>query len=98
MANVNKLGASVVTKAGRRLDGPAEQRLAADAAAGFDPAILGRRQVGRPSLSGRSGHSNRVDLRVDDQTYQAIQRVAARQDRKVSDVVREAIRRYLEAS
>ena len=98
MANVSKPRAPAVTKAGRRLDGTAEQRLAADAAAGFDPATLTRRQVGRPSLSGRSGHSNRVDLRVDDETYQAIQRLAAREDRKVSDVVRDAIRRYLEAS
>ena len=57
-----------------------------------------RRHAGRPSLSGRAGHSKRVDLRVDDQTYEAIQRIANQGNRKVSDVVREAINRYLEAS
>ena len=98
MSNVSKPRVLAVTKAGRRLDGTAEQRLEADAAAGFDPVTLARRQVGRPSLSGRSGHSKRVDLRVDDETYQAIQRLAAREDRKVSDVVRDVIRRYLDAS
>jgi predicted transcriptional regulator len=39
-----------------------------------------------------------VDLRVDDETYQAIRRIADQGNRKVSDVVRDAIRRYLEAS
>jgi hypothetical protein len=66
--------------------------------AGFDPATLTRRHAGRPSLSGRAGHSNRVDLRVDDETYQAIRRIADQDNRKISDVVREAIRRFLEAS
>ena len=88
-----------ITKAGTRLDPDYEQRLAADQAeAGFDPATLTRRHRGRPSLSGRAGHSKRVDLRVDDQTYEAIQRIADQNNRKVSDVVRDAINRYLEAS
>jgi hypothetical protein len=87
-----------VTKAGNRLDPDYERRLAAEAEAGFDPATLTRRHAGRPSLSGRAGHSKRVDLRVDDQTYEAIQRIADRDDRRVSDVVRDAINRYLEAS
>jgi predicted transcriptional regulator len=39
-----------------------------------------------------------VDLRVDDETYQAIRGIADQGNRKVSDVVRDAIRRYLEAS
>jgi predicted transcriptional regulator len=59
---------------------------------------LTRRQAGRPSLSGRAGHSKRVGLRVDDETYGAIQRIAERDHRRVSDVVRDAINRYLEAS
>ena len=88
----------VITKAGTRLDRDYEQRLAAEAEAGFDPATLTRKHAGRPSLSGRTGHSKRVDLRVDDETYGAIQRIAERDNRRVSDVVREAINRYLEAS
>jgi hypothetical protein len=86
------------TKAGTRLDPDYEQRLSAEAEAGFDPATLTRRHAGRPSLSGRAGHSKRVDLRVDDQTYEAIQRIADQDNRRVSDVVRDAINRYLEAS
>ena len=71
--------------------------MAREAEAGFDTSALTVRRVGRPSLSGRDGHSHRVDLRVDDVTYDSIQRIAHATDRKVSDVVRDAIRRYLEA-
>lgn len=85
------------TKAGTPHDPDYEQRLADEAEAGFDPATLTRRHAGRPSLSGRAGHSKRVDLRVDDQTYEAIQRIADQDHRRVSDVVRDAINRYLEA-
>ena len=86
------------TKAGTRLDPDYERRLAEEAEAGLDPATLSRRHAGRPSLSGRAGHSKRVDLRVDDETYEAIRRIADRNNRRVSDVVRDAISRYLEAS
>ena len=99
MAAVNRPGTErVTTKAGTPLDPDYERRLADEAEAGFDPATLVRRHAGRPSLSGRAGHSKRVDLRVDDQTYEAIQRIAQRGNRRVSDVVRDAINRYLEAS
>ncbi len=98
MARVNKKAPSTTPPAGARLDAGYEQRLAEEAEAGFDPSVLVRRQVGRPSLSGRTGSSNRVDLRMDDETYAAIRRIADQDHRAVSDVVREAIRRYLEAS
>lgn len=99
MATVKPTGEELaITKAGTRLDPDYEKRLAAEAEAGFDPATLTRRHAGRPSLSGRAGHSKRVDLRVDDETYGAIQRIAERDHRRVSDVVRDAINRYLEAS
>jgi Ribbon-helix-helix protein, copG family len=91
-------GKPVTTKAGTRLDAHVEQRLTEDAEAGLDPATLTRRHAGRPSLSGRAGHSNRVDLRVDDETYLAIRRIADQDNRNISDVVREAIRRFLETS
>ena len=77
MAAVKRGGSRpVTTKTGTRLDPDVEQRLAEEAEAGFDPATLTRRHAGRPSLSGRAGHSNRVDLRVDDETYEAIRRIA----------------------
>lgn len=85
------------TRAGVRLTDDYEQALTAEAEAGFDPAELTRRHAGRPSLSGRSGHSTRLGLRLDDDTYQTIRQLAERQHRNVSDVVREAITRYLEA-
>lgn len=99
MASVKRTGDEpAITKAGTRLDPDYERRLTTEAEAGFDPSTLTRRRAGRPSLSGRTGHSKRVDLRVDDQTYEAIQRIADQDNRKVSDVVRDAINRYLEAS
>jgi hypothetical protein len=91
-------GKPQTTKAGTRLDAGVEQRLADGAEAGFDPTTLTRRHAGRPSLSGRPGHSNRLDLRVDDETYEAVRRIADQDNRKISDVVRDAIRRFLEAS
>jgi hypothetical protein len=91
-------GKPLTTKAGTGLEPAVEKRLAEEAEAGFDPATLTRRHAGRPSLSGRAGHSNRVDLRVDDETYEAIRRIADQDNRKISDVVRDAIRRFLEAS
>src|SRR6266511_1057197 len=88
VAAVKRTGTTpATTKAGNTVDPDYERRLTAEAEAGFDPATLARRPVGRPSLSGRAGHSNRVDLRVDDETYQAIQRIADQGNRKVSDVV-----------
>jgi len=90
-------GRGARTASGGSLDAEAERQLREEAEAGFNPDRLIRRPVGRPSLSGRAGHSNRVDLRVDDATYQAIRRIAEAHNRKVSDVVRDAIRSYLAA-
>jgi hypothetical protein len=98
VAAVKKSDGPTITKAGTRAEPDYERRLAEEAEAGFDPATLSRRHAGRPSLSGRAGHSKRVDLRVDDETYEAIRRIADRNNRRVSDVVRDAINRYLEAS
>jgi hypothetical protein len=99
VATVKRAGGTpATTKAGAILNPDYERQLTAEAEAGFDPSTLTRRPAGRPSLSGRAGHSHRVDLRVDDETYQAIRGIADQGNRKVSDVVRDAIRRYLEAS
>ena len=48
MATVKRTGGTVTTKAETRLDANAEQRLGAEAGAGFDPATLTRRHAGRP--------------------------------------------------
>ena len=41
-----------------------------------------------PACPVASGTENRVDLRVDDETYSAILRIADQNNRKISDVVR----------
>lgn len=86
------------TRAGTELTADYEEQLAAEAEQGFEPAELARRRAGRPSLAGGSGHSSRLGLRVDDDTYESIRRLAESQHRNVSDIIREAIHRYLEAS
>lgn len=86
------------TARGTRLTRAYEQQLAAEAEAGLDPAQLTSRRVGRPSLTGRPGKSRRLDLRVDDDTFAAVHALADRQQRPISEVVREALRRYVDAS
>jgi hypothetical protein len=100
MAAVNKPARArrPVTRAGTPVGGESEQALAHEAEKGFDPAGLTRRRAGRPSLSGSPGHSTRLGVRLDGDTYQSIRRLAEHQHRNISDVVREAIDRYLEAS
>jgi Ribbon-helix-helix protein, copG family len=87
-----------VTRRGAPLDAAYEDALAHGAGEGFDPAALVPRRAGRPSLSGNPGHSTRLGVRLDDDTCQGIRRLADHQHRNISDVVREAISRYLEAS
>ena len=100
MAAVNKRARArqPVTRAGTTLGEEHEKAMAREAEEGFDPAELVRRRAGRPSLSGGLGHSTRLGVRLDDDTYQSIRRLAEHQHRNISDVVREAISRYLEAS
>lgn len=74
-----------------------EEQLVAEAEAEFELSELTPRRVGRPSLSGRPGRSRRLDLRVDDDTFAAVHELAEREQRPVSDVVRDALRRYVEA-
>jgi len=52
---------------------------------------------GRPSRGVRAT-PRAWAFRLDDDTYQSIRRIAEHQHRNISDVVREAINRYLEAS
>lgn len=85
------------TRAGTPLTPEYERELQREAEAGFDPATLQRRRPGRPSLSGRAGRSRRLDVRVDDDTLNALKKLARSQDRAVSDLVRDALNRYLAA-
>lgn len=86
------------TASGTKLTRKYEEQLEAEAEAGYGLDELTPRPVGRPSLTGRPGKSRRLDLRVDDDTFAAVHELAEREKRPVSDVVRDALRRYVDAS
>lgn len=86
------------TVAGTVLTRAYENQLAAEAEAGFDLSTVQVRRVGRPSLNGGAGKSRRLDLRVDDEIFDAVHELAEREQRPVSEVVRDALRRHLDAS
>lgn len=97
MARIRRTVRTLRTAQGTRLTPGYEEQLRAEAEAGYDVDELIRRPVGRPSLTGRPGKSRRLDLRVDDDMFVAVHALAEREQRPVSDVVREALRRYVEA-
>jgi len=86
----------LTTASGTRLTPEYERRLLREAERGYnsDELVLVT-GPGRPSLSGRKGHSHRLDLRVDDATYEAVRELAEERQVAVSEIVREAIARYL---
>jgi len=75
-----------------------EKQLVEEAEAGIDLSALQPRKVGRPSLNGRPGKSHRLDLRVDDEIYVAVHDLAERQQRPVSEIVRAALRRFIDGA
>ncbi|WP_189171728.1 ribbon-helix-helix domain-containing protein [Pilimelia anulata] len=80
-------------KGGAPLTPEAEAALLAEAEAGYDPAILvPRKAPGRPSLSAGGGTSHRINVRVDDEIYEVLQRVARDSGRRPSELVREVLR------
>ncbi|MHB8328466.1 MAG: ribbon-helix-helix protein, CopG family, partial [Acidimicrobiales bacterium] len=64
-----------------------------EAEAGYDLGSARRVRVGRPSLG--KGISPRLDLRVEPELANALHKRAKKEHRSVSDVAREALRRYL---
>src|SRR3954470_13887828 len=69
--------------------------MADEAAAGLDVAKL-RRRPGRPSMG--SGPADTLPVRLDPELRQALDDRAAAEHTTASDVVREALRRYLKVS
>lgn len=86
---------ALTTRTGTPLTSRYEAELVAEAEDGFDPGALVRRRVGRPSLSGVPGRASRLDVRVDEATRAAVRRLAHEQNRRVSDVVRDALHDYV---
>lgn len=72
---------------GRRITEEYAHRAAADALASAGP--------GRPSLTGAKASSPQVTFRVTPQLRERADAAAAKQGRRVSDLAREALERYL---
>lgn len=82
------------TKAGVEMTNDMLDKLAATAAAGLDVAEL-RRRPGRPSME--SVPADSLPVRLDPELRRAVEERAAAEHNTASDVVREALRRYLRA-
>jgi hypothetical protein len=67
--------------------------LVAEAEAGYDPATLRPRRVGRPSLG--SGTSPRIQFRVSPVVYEAAQEVARAEHRTLSELARTLLEDYV---
>ena len=82
------------TKSGEEITPEVADALAAEAERGYDLSKATRQHVGRPSLAG-TGASPRLSFRMTPDLYRAAQRRAKKEDRSVSDLVREAVARYV---
>ena len=88
---IRKVG--IRTKDGAVLTPEVEAALLAEAESGYDPeALVARKLPGRPSLSAGGGTSHRINVRVDDEIYDVLQRVARDSGRRPSELVREVLR------
>ncbi len=85
------------TKAGTEITPEIADALAAEAERGYDLSKARRRQAGRPSLAG-GGASPRLSFRASPDLYRAAQKRAKEEDRSVSDLAREAVARFVNAS
>lgn len=83
------------SKGGDELSPEVLGALAAEAEAGYDLGTAKRRRVGRPPLSARKGPARRLGIRVEDELADQLKDLARRQNRDVSEVAREALRRYV---
>jgi len=91
MADPKSFGRS---KAGVELTDEVLERMADEAEAGLDLARL-RRRPGRPAMG--SGPADALPVRLDPELRKAVDDRAAADHTTASDVVREALRRYLKA-
>jgi len=91
MADPKSFGRS---KAGVELTDEVLERMADEAGAGLDLARL-RRRPGRPAMG--SGPADALPVRLDPELRKAVDDRAAADHTTASDVVREALRRYLKA-
>jgi hypothetical protein len=83
------------SKAGVELTDKVLQRMAEEAETGLDVTKL-RRRPGRPSMG--SGPADTLPVRLEPELRKAVDDRAAKDHTTVSDVVRDALRRYLKVS
>ena len=83
------------TKTGVELTDDVLEQMADEAEAGLDVTKL-RRRPGRPPMG--SGPAETLPVRLDPELRQALDDRAAAENATASDVVREALRRYLKVS
>ena len=82
------------TRAGVELTEEMLDRMAQEAEVGLDVSKL-RRRPGRPAMG--SGPADTLPVRLDPELRKAVDDRAAAEHTTASDVVREALRRYLKA-
>lgn len=82
------------TKSGVELTDEVLDRMAEEAEAGLDLSKV-RRRPGRPAMG--SGPADTLPVRLDPELRRAVDERAAAEHTTASDVVREALRRYLKA-
>ena len=83
------------SKSGVELTAEVLDRMAEEAEAGLDVTKL-RRRPGRPSMG--SGPAGTLPVRLDPELRRAVDERAEAEHTTASDVVREALRRYLKVS
>ena len=83
------------SKAGVELTDEVLERMAAEAEAGLEVTKL-RRRPGRPAM--RSGPAETLPVRLEPELRKAVEDRATADHTTASDVVRRALRRYLDAS
>lgn len=84
------------TRSGKSITDDVVDELASRAEEGFDVDEMIRRRGGRPPMG--SAASSVESVRLDPELSEALRHRADREGRTSSDIIREALRRYLRAS
>ena len=84
------------TRTGEPITDELVDELAARAEAGFDVEEILRRRGGRPTMG--SSAASVESVRLDPELSDALRERAEREERTNSDLIRDALRRYLQAS
>ena len=84
------------TVSGKRINDALVEKLAAQAEAGFDPEAILRRRGGRPTMG--SAAASVESVRLDPELSEALRERAEHEGRTNSELIRDALRRYLQAS